>query len=124
MRTFKMKTHPNGPVNRSVLVVRPAEPFVRWAVGISGGSVKQMQKELAQDNGAYLIPAMEGIEIEPAVLELAYPQIFERELEMFHEDEARWPKKRSLAMFKQWFELELLGMTIDLCDEPLWRSEE
>jgi hypothetical protein len=31
---------------------------------------------------------------------------------------------RTLAMFREWFALELCSMAIDLCEEPIVREEE
>jgi len=105
-------------VNRSVLVVRPAEPFVRWAAGVCGEPVKQTREALA----AYLIARQDSLEVEEAVLEAVYAEIFERELLSWHLDQTRWPAPRTRALFKRWFELTLRGLVVDLREEPIERD--
>jgi len=73
-----------------------------------------MRKALAEDHTAYLIPRQDSLEVEEAVLEAVYAEIFERELLSWHLDQARWPAPRTLALFRQWFKLELCGLVVDL----------
>ena len=109
-------------INRSVLVVRPAEPFVRWAAAVGGEPVGQTRKALAEDHTAYLIARQDSLEVEEAVLEAVYAEIFERELLSWHLDKTRWPAPRTLALFRQWFELTLCGLVVDLWETPIERD--
>ncbi len=125
-----------GAINRSVLVVRPAEPFKRWAAKIEEQTLAQIraslskeeqaylkpdpaQDDLDQDHGAYLIPAQDSLQVDPKVLKAIYANIFERELYSCHTDPKRWPKPRTLALFGQWFEIELCTMVVDLCADDI-----
>lgn len=112
-----------GMVNRAVLVVRPGEPFIHWAAKVTGASVDETREDLSHDQTAYLIPEADSAEIEPEVLEALYPAIFERELMSWWTDRRNWPAPRTLAMFREWFTLELCSMAIDLCEEPIDREE-
>jgi len=58
------------------------------------------------------------------VLKLVFSEIFERELEGWHTDEADWPKKRTLTMFKQWFHVELHSMVEHLCAYELVEEDD
>ena len=104
-------------INRSVLVVRPAEPFKRWAASMAGEALEQMHSSLAVDHTAYLIPMQDSLKVDPKLLKAIYPTIFERELLGCCTDQTQWPKPRTQALFRQWFELELCGLAVDLCDE-------
>lgn len=121
-----------GAINRSVLVVRPAEPFKRWAAKLEEETLRQIRDSLSeeerarlradlaqdeqdQDHGAYLIPPQDSTQIDPKVLKAIYAEIFERELHSQHTDPRRWPKPRTLALFRQWFEIELCTLAVDLC---------
>ena len=106
-------------VNRGVLVVRPAEPFKRWAARVSGEKLKHTRESLSVDHTAYLIPREDSLEVGPEVLEAVYEEIFERELLSCHTDRAQWPAPRTLAMFREWFEVETCGLVVDLVDGPV-----
>lgn len=125
-------------VNRSVLVVRPAEPFKRWAAKVDEEMfakirdsltpkeleyLKPGQDQLADDHTAYLIPLQDSLEVDPKLLKAIYATIFERELSSCCTEQKQWPKPRTLALFRQWFDLELCGMVVDLCEGGIKRNE-
>ena len=124
-------------VNRSVLVVRPAEPFRRWAAKVDEEMfakirdsltddeleyLKPGQDQLDDDHTAYLIPLQDSLEIAPKLLKAIHAPIFERELFTCCPDKSQWPKNRTLAMFRQWFDLELCGLAVDLCEGGIRRN--
>jgi hypothetical protein len=109
-------------INRSVLVVRPAEPFKRWAAKMGGETLAQMNDSLADDHTAYLIPVQDSLELDPKLLKAIYATIFERELFSCYTDQSQWPKPRTLALFRQWFDLELCGLVVDLCEGGIKRE--
>jgi hypothetical protein len=114
-----MEAFLDDAINCSVLVVRPAEPFKRWAAKMGGETLAQMNDSLAGDHTAYLIPAQDSLEVDPKVLKAIYATIFERELFSWHTDQSQWPKPRTLALFRQWFDLELCGVVVDLCEQEI-----
>ena len=129
---------PDDAVNRSVLVVRPAEPFKRWAAKVDEEMfakirhtltaeereyMKPEQDQLTGDHTAYLIPLQDSLEVEPELLKAIYATIFERELTSCCTDKKQWPKQRTPALFRQWFDLELCGMVVDLCEGGSKRNE-
>jgi len=109
-------------IDRSVLVVRAAEPFKRWAARVSGEKLNETREALAKDHTAYLIPLENSQEAGPELLGQVYAEIFERELMSWHCDRAQWPEPRTLEMFGEWFELETCTLAIDLVDAPIGRA--
>jgi hypothetical protein len=107
--------------NRSALVVRPREPFKRWAARVSGE--KFDENSYSDDHTAYLIPMQESVDVDEQSLRSVYGRIFEAELGMINTDRKKWPARRTLAMFREWFEIETFGMVIDLVDEPIERDD-
>lgn len=118
-------------INRSVLIVRPAEPFKRWAAQVEQASFAKIRHTLTPeelellkpaqdgqgehpDHTAYLIPTRDSLEIDPKLLKAIYLPIFERELFTACTGKEQWPKPRTLAMFREWFHLELCTLAIDL----------
>jgi hypothetical protein len=105
-------------INRWALVVRFKEPYLRWAAGLD---------EKAPDDAAsmktaisvYLIPEDPNRDEDNPPLEEYYGQIFTQELEAWWTDEARWPAKRDLATFQEWFEVTAESIVTDLGTGPI-----
>ena len=72
----------------------------------------------------YLIPSFEDDAEAEEILKQVYSEIFERELDAWHTDEADWPENRTFAIFKQWFEIELHSMVEDVCGYELIDDED
>ena len=108
-------------INRAVLIVRPKQPYLDWAASLDDSGV------LPDPHGeqtAYLIPSFETDEEALQILKGAYAEIFERELLGWHTDEVAWPQKRTFAMFKKWFTIELHSVVEDLDhEEDLYDDE-
>ena len=111
-------------VNRSVIIVKPRQPFVDWLLGlpfeIDTDEVNLVN--LRRDSNALLVPAIEDYDDLRAVLKQRWPDIFEAELADWCADDTLWPEKRTQNLFSQWFEIELSSVLTDLCDEPLERE--
>ena len=60
-----------------------------------------------------------GVADKYAPVRRAMAEIFERELDGWHTDDTAWPKRRTLATFKQWFTIEMHSMVEDLCSDEL-----
>lgn len=103
-------------LNRGALVVRPGAAYIEWARELDdSGMVPSPDNE----GTVYLIPNWDDDVDALEILSEAYEEIFERELHGWHTDEAAWPKNRTFAMFRQWFEFEFHSVVEDLCGYPL-----
>lgn len=108
-------------LNRAVLIVRPKQPFLDWAAELDeSGLVPDVQGEQT----VYLIPQFDSDDEARQVLESVFSEVFERELFGWHTDEAAWPRKRTLALFREWFTVELHSVVEDLCDDELADDED
>ena len=105
-------------LNRSAVVVRPAEPYREWAAGLSADAPL-----LDAAAHVYLIPYCEDEDTAWAVLEEGFHAIFEAELESFEPNESTWPRYRTFATFRAWFEVELCPWIEDLCEGPVEDDE-
>lgn len=103
-------------LNRAALIVRPAQPFLDWAAGLDDSGLFPSPDD---EQTVYLVPEFEDDEEGEAVLELVWAEVFERELYGWHMDPDDWPQDRTLAMFREWFQIELHSIVEDLVDEPL-----
>lgn len=108
-------------LNRAVLVVRPKQPFLDWAAQLDdSGLVPNAEGEQT----VYLIPQFDDDDEAQKVLDRVFAEVFERELFGWHTDESAWPRKRTLALFREWFTVELHSVVEDLCDYELLDDED
>jgi hypothetical protein len=105
---------PNRSVNRSVLVIRAKEPFREWILSLPEQPVNLTLEEINDDNTVYLIPEYEEDKDREKLLKKKYMEIFCELLEDWCLDETYWPKSRTIATFKKWFNVEFHSLAIDL----------
>ncbi|MCL4744443.1 MAG: hypothetical protein KJZ83_03405 [Burkholderiaceae bacterium] len=104
-------------LNRGVLIVRPAQPYVEWALSLDESGIAPDAEE---EQTVYLIPGFDDDHGAARVLKAVFSEVFERELDGWHTDESRWPKNRTLATFKRWFRIEMHSVVEDLCADELY----
>ena len=108
-------------LNRGVLIARPRQPYLDWAAGLDdSGLVPDPDGEQT----VYLMPSFEDDEEAWEIVEEIYAEVFERELDGWHTDEAAWPQNRDFAMFKEWFDIELHSVVEDLSSEEIIDDED
>lgn len=131
-----MKTErPRLQLNRGLVVIRYKQPYVDW-VKTAGEAPMEISLKQANDDGeSFLLPTYES-EIDPVDgtedaikwVEKRWRMIFEHILESWILDESEWPKKRSLKMFREWFDVEYKSIVWDMGTEPLiieeWDDED
>lgn len=105
-------------INRAALVIRPAKPFLDWAAGLDEDAAEDV-KDLANRVSVYLVAEDPNEEEETAPLKNYWRQIFEEQLAGWSQDESDWQEKRSLATFKQWFEVTGESIVVDLESGPI-----
>ena len=99
-------------LNRAALIVRPKQPYMAWAAGLDDS---ELVPSFDGEQTVYLVPAFEDDDEAEDVLAQVYAEIFEDQLFEWHTDEDAWPKGRTLAMFKEWFHIEMHSVVEDLC---------
>ena len=107
-------------LNRCVLIVRPRQPFLDWAAQLDDSGLLPDAKG---EQTVYLVPEFDDDGGAARVLKRVFAEVFERELFGWHTDESAWPPKRTLAMFRDWFDVELHSVVEDLCDIELVDDE-
>jgi hypothetical protein len=108
-------------LNRGVLIVRPRQPYLDWAAGLDNSG---LVPDPDDEQTIYLIPSFEDDEEAWKIVEEIYAEVFERELDGWHTDEAAWPQNRDFAMFKEWFDIELHSVVEDLCGDEIIDDED
>jgi len=67
----------------------------------------------------YLVPEFEDDDKRKTVIGLIWSELFEREHYGWHLDPTDWPQNRTLAMFREWFRIEMHTIIEDLVDGPI-----
>jgi hypothetical protein len=111
-------------VNRSVLVVRPRQPYLDWVHSLDEGGKKFTLDDLRRECTSYLVPQWEHEDQRDEILADVHLEVFEHELWAWMRDPAVWPLKRDLATFKAWFELEFCSVTMDVVGGFIESEEE
>ena len=107
-------------LNRGALIVRPAQPYLDWAASLDdSGILPDPEGEVT----IYLVPEYEDDLEAEKVLRRVYAEVFERELFGWCTDESLWPKRRTLAVFKAWFTVEMHSIVEDLSSDPLFDDD-
>ncbi len=108
-------------LNRAVLIVRPAKPFLEWAADLADSG---LLPDVHGEQTVYLVPEYESEAEQRQVLQEVFSEVFESELHGWHTDPSDWPQPRTLAMFRQWFLIEMHSVVEDLCAYPIEDDEE
>jgi hypothetical protein len=107
-------------LNRCALIVRPKRPFLDWAAQLDDSG---LVPDIKGEQTVYLVPEFDYDSGAQQMLKVVFAEVFERELFGWHTDKSAWPQKRTLALFKKWFDIELHSMVEDLCDIELVDDE-
>ena len=113
-------------VNRSVVVIRPLQPYMDWC-----NSMPNIEKtgkytlECAQEDClALLVPMRVFMRSHAKWIDKIYKDIFEEMLNAWCTERALWPKDVTLPMFREWFKVEINSEVFDTTSKVLIRESE
>ena len=102
-------------INRSAIIIKPLQPFMDWFIHLYPGEEEGLNASMT-----YLIRSdIDDVEV---WLDKTFDQIFTRELEGWHTNEKEWPQKRTVTMFKEWFQVDISTMVYDLEAAPVFKE--
>ena len=101
--------------NRSALVVRPREPYIRWAEHLHGG----MPSVSIRSRVAVYLLDEPPVREEGPFLDYFLREIFKFELVASWPDKADWPEDRSAEAFRTWFDVSTELIPVDLGRLPI-----
>jgi hypothetical protein len=100
-------------VNRSVLIIRPKSPYIKWANSCSGDGSEYSREYFETRCTALLMPKYFFEKEARAYINKTWKEIFEEVLKGWEADEALWPRNRTRKMFGKWFGVESCSMVVD-----------
>ena len=104
-------------INRIAAVVTPRASYLSWARSLYEAGAPQIDDVPAEDLAFVFL--LEEIENTDRLLRRHWAWIFEEILSSWCADRKLWPRKRTLAMFQDWFEIRLVDLVFDLANKPL-----
>lgn len=103
-----------APWPRLAMILRPKALYLAW-VRKHFPEMPMTLAALRSDAIVYLVPT---VEFDPAdahaFVAAHYGRFFAQELEQWTTDRTCWPAPRSLEVFRQWFEVEVIDRVIDV----------
>ncbi len=112
-------------VERSVVVIKPKQPFLDWLHVTFNDLKEQLNLEnIRIDCNTYLISEVHEIEDGINIIDERYNEFFMLELASWTNDESLWPKDISLKTFWEYFDVEIHPTLIDMTDENQEQTEE
>ncbi len=109
-------------LNRCLITVTAKKPFHDWVSALPEAAGLTLD-ELNEDGLAYLVPELEEDDDFESLIAQCFDLIFEEELYAWRSDEKAWPGVRDLDTFKDWFDVRVRTIVLDLVDAPL-RDDE
>jgi len=106
-------------LNRTVMVVRPRQPYIDWANSFEEGAPILTLDNARRAGMAFLIPDFEMEEETSAFIVASSQEIFQAELAAWMDEPERWPENRDFETFLDWFDVEIHSMVFDLGEDPL-----
>jgi hypothetical protein len=125
-----MNTYPRFTLNRHMITLVHKQPFLDWLMSADPHPLTSITLDsLRNDSPAYLIPDdVDGTEDAVKWVEKRWRMFFEYILSEWLIDESLWPKKPSLKMFREWFDVEFHSMIWDLGTAPFlledWEGDD
>ena len=110
-------------INRSALVVKPAQPFLDWLHRVDRTSEHLTLDGLRLEPTIYLLPEWETEEEARAAPGGGQQRIFEEQLNGWYRVPSVWPDTRDLKTFLLWFDCSFHSMIVDVCDERLRHTD-
>ena len=102
-----------------MFIVKPKQPYVDWINAQSDQETPVPLSHFHRDCHTFLIPEVLGDNEAYAYIQAFKLEIFETELNSWSKDPKVWPKRRTPAMFDEWFDLEFHSMIFDLHRKPI-----
>ena len=109
-------------INRSALVVKPAQPFLDWLHAVDPTSAQLTMEDLTREPTIYLLPEWETEEEAIEHLAEVSREIFEEQLNGWYRVPSLWPEDRELNAFLRWFDCSFHSVVVDVCGNRLWHT--
>jgi hypothetical protein len=109
-------------INRNLIVLLPKQPALDWILRVDPEPMTHLTLDaFRQEQDAFLITEgkVETPEAAQRWAERRWDAIFTQFLFSWFVDERMWPERRTLGMFRQWFEVQYHSMVWDVSGDSI-----
>lgn len=124
-----MQAHPpRFTISRHLVILMPKQPVLDWLNRVDPNPLNMSLEDVRQEQNAFLVPdTLDGQEGAERWVYRRWSMFFEGFLGEWFTEESWWPQKRTLKMFKDWFDVQYHSMVWDMAaGEPIdyedWES--
>jgi hypothetical protein len=112
-------------INRTAVTITGAKPYVDWTLNTDADANKgAITVARARTYGsAFLMPEFELEEDIQEWVEDNAIWIFEFQLGAWTDDESTWPPVRDLKSFREWFNIDIHSVVVDVGDDDIEGEE-
>lgn len=112
-------------LNRVAIVLLPKQPVLDWIMRVDPNPPNLTLDELRHEPDIFLVrdERIEFIEDAERWVYRRWQMFFETFIGDWYLDESWWPQKRTLKMFKGWFEIQFHPLVWDLSEDPIVRQD-
>ena len=112
-------------INRTAVTITGAKPYVDWTLTTDADANKgAITVARARTYGsAFLMPEFELEEDIQEWVEDNAVWIFEFQLGAWTDDESTWPPIRDLKSFREWFNIDIHSVVVDVADDDIEGEE-
>lgn len=110
-------------INRQVAVIKPKQAYLEWIKTLPGMDDEPEIGELQNDCTAILFPHFDDDKASLKYIKSIYSKLFMIELESWSTDKGTWPKKRTWALFCDWFQIEMHSEVLDFGKDDIVKEE-
>jgi len=111
------------PINRLVAIIKPKQPFLDWLAGQPDWDLDTTLEELRTECNALLIPEYDSVEHAMRYMERNHKYIFDLHLFDWYTDKTMWPAKRTISVFRKWFDVEIHSVIYDMVGKSIFPKE-
>jgi len=120
-----MDDYPRFTINRGVIILMPKQPFLDWIMRVDPIPSNLTLEEIRREQDGFLV-SQESIETTEDAQSWVYRRwkiFFDLQLNDWYTEELLWPQKRSLKMFKEWFDIRYHPMLWDMTQEAIQHED-
>ena len=110
-------------INRLIAIIKPKQPFMDWIESTPGWDLDISLDYIRDDCMALLIPEYGDNDKAMRYIERNCKFIFEMQLSGWYNDPATWPEKRTLSVFRKWFDVEIHSLIYDMVEKWIVRED-
>jgi hypothetical protein len=112
-------------LNRTAVTLTGAQPYLDWTRANDADTNKGMLtvSHAKPYGSAFLLPEFELEEDVQEWLEENATWLFEFQLSAWTEDETSWPRTRDLKTFREWFQIDIHSVVVDVADDDIEGEE-